>query len=172
MEPTANKPFAATPVLRGYCARTDASGVAEILGDSPEAGQWSPASEAEMSGSGRLHILVSEVGELESASELVGYISARQVVDEGEILNLAVRGSWRRRGAGSQLLRGMLRRLLLHKVTRVYLEVRESNQPAISLYEKHGFHRTGRRRGYYRDPGEDALLFERRLPAGGEPHEC
>jgi ribosomal-protein-alanine N-acetyltransferase len=164
----ASKPAAATPVLRGYRAQTDASGVAEILGDSAETAQWSPPSEAEMSGTGLVHILVSEVGDLESASQLVGYISARQVADEGEILNLAVRRSWRRRGAGAQLLRGMLRRLLLNQVTRVYLEVRESNEPAISLYEKHGFHRTGRRRGYYRDPVEDALLFERKLPTGGE----
>jgi ribosomal-protein-alanine N-acetyltransferase len=174
MERIASKLAAASPVLREYCASTDASGVAGILGDSPEAAQWSPPTEAEMSGSGLVHILVSEAGELESAFQLVGYISARQVADEGEILNLAVRRSWRRRGAGAQLLRGMLRRLLQNQVTRVYLEVRESNQPAISLYEKHGFQRTGRRRGYYRDPAEDALLFERKLPADDAlpGHEC
>src|SRR5579885_3067500 len=112
MERIASKLAAASPVLREYCASTDASGVAGILGDSPEAAQWSPPTEAEMSGSGLVHILVSEAGELESAFQLVGYISARQVADEGEILNLAVRRSWRRRGAGAQLLRGMLRRLL------------------------------------------------------------
>ena len=165
MEPTASKAASAATVLRAYRPETDARALAEVLRDSPEAAQWAPPTEAEMSGSGLTHVLVSE---LESPSQVVGYISARQVADEAEILNLAVRGSWRRRGAGAQLLGGMLWRLLLNQVTRVYLEVRESNQAAISLYEKYSFRRNGRRRNYYSEPVEDALLFERKL----SPDDC
>lgn len=160
MEPTASKPVSATTVVRAYRPQADREALAEVFRDTPDAAHWAPPTAAELCGPGLSHVLVSE---LESPSQLVGYISARQVADEAEILNLAVRGSWRRHGAGAQLLGGMLWRLLSNQVTRVYLEVRESNQAAISLYEKYGFRRTGRRRGYYCDPLEDALLFERKL---------
>src|SRR5581483_2339272 len=94
MERIASKLAAASPVLREYCASTDASGVAGILGDSPEAAQWSPPTEAEMSGSGRLNIFGRKMGDLKSASKWVGYISAGQWAMRGRfsILRFGDRG--------------------------------------------------------------------------------
>jgi ribosomal-protein-alanine N-acetyltransferase len=53
--------------------------------------------------------------------------------------------------------------------SKIFLEVRESNLPARRLYEKHGFHETGRRRGYYQNPAEDAILYVRDLMSRAEP---
>jgi len=72
----------------------------------------------------------------------------------------------RRRGIGEGLLEEILRRARNDGSPAVWLEVRESNRPALGLYEKHGFSETGRRRGYYAEPVEDAVLYELRLDAG------
>lgn len=162
MEPTENRPAALRGTLRRYRPAADAGEIAEIIRESAEAGQWEPPAEGEEQGSGLGHVLVTE---WETPARLAGFIYARQVADEAEILNIAVRPSFRRQGVGEQLLNGMLERLRSNQVTRVFLEARESNAPAIALYEKHGFVRNGRRRGYYSNPPEDALLFERKLRA-------
>ena len=162
MEPRGNRPPALRATLRSYRPAADAREVSAIIQESAEAAQWGPPAEAEGLGSGLGHVLVSE---RETPTRLVGFIYARQVADDGEILNIAVRPSFRRQGVGEQLLNGMLERLRSNRVTRVFLEVRESNAPAIALYEKHGFVRKGRRRGYYSNPPEDALVFERKLQA-------
>jgi len=84
---------------------------------------------------------------------VVGFALYRVVAGEGELLNLAVEPLLRRGGIGRQLLERLLG---LAEVW--HLEVRESNQAAIGLYESVGFERVGRRPGYYSD-GEAALLF-------------
>ncbi len=91
--------------------------------------------------------------------ELIGYISVYHTPDEVEILNIAVLPQLRRCGCGRRLLRLVLR--LAHKMGmhKLSLEVRASNAPAIALYEECGFVRVGRRRQYYSDTGEDALIY-------------
>jgi ribosomal-protein-alanine N-acetyltransferase len=90
-------------------------------------------------------------------------VVGRQVADEGEILNLAVRRQNRRRGEGHGLLSAILEQLHRRGVNKVFLEVRESNEVGIAFYEKMGFAETGRRPGYYRDPEEAAVLMEKKL---------
>ena len=103
-------------------------------------------------------VLVAEDG-----GNISGFLCAKHVAGDWEIENMVVAKQGRRRGVGSGLLDELLRRVRQQAGAAVWLEVRESNQPARRLYERYGFHETGRRRGYYRDPGEDALLYEFRF---------
>lgn len=99
-------------------------------------------------------------------SGVVGYVVAWLVVDEAEIANLAVEPAARRSGAGRLLLDSALGEAAARGVRTVYLEVRESNEAARSLYASRGFDEVGRRRAYYTHPREDALVLRRRLVSG------
>ena len=90
---------------------------------------------------------------------LEGYISIYHTEDELEILNLAVRPQMRRQGHGKRILRTVLRLARKMDIHRVLLEVRTGNRAAIALYEGCGFQKVGRRRNYYADTGEDALVY-------------
>ena len=92
--------------------------------------------------------------------ELAGYCSTGTVLDEGEILRIAVEETARNRKSGSALLEAVL--AAAPEVVNWYLEVREHNQAALGLYRKFGFTEIGRRKRYYRDPEEDAVLMQRR----------
>jgi ribosomal-protein-alanine N-acetyltransferase len=100
-------------------------------------------------------VLVAEDGE-----NVSGFVCAKTVAGDWEIENTVVAKQGRRRGIGSGLLDELLRRARSQSGATVWLEVRESNQAARRLYQKHGFHESGRRRGYYREPVEDAVLYE------------
>lgn len=91
--------------------------------------------------------------------EMLGYVVAWFVADEGEIANLAVaRPEWGA-GVGRRLLDAALSEAVSREVTAVYLEVRESNDRARRLYASRGFEQVGRRRSYYRRPVEDAIVL-------------
>lgn len=90
---------------------------------------------------------------------LVAYVSLYHTPDELEILNIAVRSEQRDRGHGRRLLGSALRIAEKMGIVRSVLEVRPSNIPAIRLYEHFGFKQVGKRRGYYPDTGEDALVY-------------
>ncbi len=96
---------------------------------------------------------------------VAGLLVARTVAEEAELLNIAVLPEQRRLGLGTALLAEALRRLAAAGARKTWLEVRESNQPAIAFYRQHGFTVLGRRRAYYRAPMEDALLLGRELHA-------
>jgi ribosomal-protein-alanine N-acetyltransferase len=97
------------------------------------------------------------------AGEVLGYVVAWFVADEGQIANLAVAPSGWGHGIGRSLLDAALREAVLRKATEVYLEVRDSNERARRLYRSRGFEEVGRRRGYYRRPVEDAIVLRRTL---------
>ena len=88
-----------------------------------------------------------------------GYLHLWVVAEEGSLLSMAVIPEARRQGLGSALMRQLRHRLQQHGCKEVHLEVRDSNRDAQSLYCSTGFAVTGRRRGYYADNGEDALLM-------------
>jgi ribosomal-protein-alanine N-acetyltransferase len=92
-----------------------------------------------------------------------GYALARGVLDEAEILKLAVLPRERGKGIGRGLVLKLLEVLRDTGVGKVFLECRESNTPAIVLYETTGFRNAGRRRGYYSSPQEDAVMLKRDL---------
>jgi ribosomal-protein-alanine N-acetyltransferase len=95
--------------------------------------------------------------------QVIGYVVAWFVTDEAEIANLAVTPERRGRGVGSRLLDAALTEARLAGARVVHLEVRDSNEAARALYGSRGFSAVGRRRRYYRDPVEDALLLRRDL---------
>ncbi|MGB9335188.1 MAG: ribosomal protein S18-alanine N-acetyltransferase [Candidatus Acidiferrales bacterium] len=90
---------------------------------------------------------------------IVGFLVARLVAPEIEILNLGVDPTARRRGTGRALLEAALRWGAGNGAQKAFLEVRESNQAAIQFYEVRGFQMAGRRTRYYSAPVEDALRF-------------
>ena len=98
--------------------------------------------------------------------EVLGYVVAWFVADEGEIANLAVARSAWGTGIGRALLDAALSEAAARGVTAVYLEVRESNDRARHLYGSRGFEQVARRRGYYRRPVEDAIVLRRTTEAG------
>jgi ribosomal-protein-alanine acetyltransferase len=94
-----------------------------------------------------------------SAPLAVGFLIAQCGAPEWELENVAVLPAFRRRGAGAALLSTLLQQARARRAERVLLEVRASNQSAIRLYGQAGFQLLTRRRGYYQNPAEDALLF-------------
>ena len=136
----------------------DVAAVTEILRTSPEASQWTDWGFKELLGWRGVLALVSE-----HERKVCGFIISRQVAEEAEILNLAVLVAKRRRGEGGALLKAAMEELRERKVSRVFLEVRESNEAGTAFYKRQGFSKTGRRAGYYRDPDEAAIKMERRL---------
>lgn len=90
---------------------------------------------------------------------ILGYIGMWVIFDEGHITNLAVRPEYRRHGIGAFLLDNLAALAKERGVSRLTLEVRQSNIGAQLLYTKHGFTSSGIRRRYYRDNNEDALIM-------------
>ena len=99
----------------------------------------------------------------EDSGNLCGFVAANALAGEWEIENVVVASKLLRLDIASQLLRDLIRRAESAPASVLLLEVRESNLPARRLYEKHGFAEEGRRRAYYRDPKEDAILYALRF---------
>jgi len=131
----------------------DIETVLAIQSVSPEIAQWT-AADYERIARGEMAGWVAE-GE----AGIVGFLVARALTGETEILNFAVRQDARHRGVGTALLTKALDWSRSVGADRVFLEVRASNEPAIQFYESHGFAPAGRRPRYYSAPPEDALLL-------------
>lgn len=91
--------------------------------------------------------------------EVVGYVSFTIIIDECQIVNVATSQDYRKMGVGKSLIEELLSYAKKSGVSKVYLEVRESNLPAISLYEKYGFEIVGVSKNHYSQPTENALLM-------------
>ncbi len=103
-------------------------------------------------------VLVSEEG-----GDLTGFLVARALGSEWEIENIAVAITQQRRGIATALLNEFVETARRRGIGRIFLEVRESNQAAQALYERCTFRAAGRRRAYYNDPTEDAVIYQRRV---------
>ena len=90
--------------------------------------------------------------------EVVGYVGSQTVLQEADMMNIAVADTHRRRGIAKMLVEELIRQLDAYQLT---LEVRASNAPAIALYEALGFQQVGLRKNYYRKPKEDALILRK-----------
>ena len=102
--------------------------------------------------------LVAQAGE-----RVLGYVGMMHVLDEGYISNVAVAPTERRQGIASTLIGELLSCAEKLELSFVSLEVRVSNAPAISLYERMGFLPVGLRKGYYEQPREDAIIMTKTL---------
>lgn len=106
----------------------------------------------------RHEFLVAEQNET-----LLGYVGMMHVLDEGYISNVAVAPEARRKGVASALIREMIDRAKTLELAFLSLEVRVSNEPAIALYGGFGFEPVGRRKNYYEQPREDAIIMTKYL---------
>jgi ribosomal-protein-alanine N-acetyltransferase len=96
----------------------------------------------------------------EYKGDVAGYAVFWAVMDQGELGNVAVDESFRGRGIGSKLIKAVLERAYERGVQEVFLEVRKSNVRAQELYKSFGFSEVGRRKNYYLEPLEDALVMK------------
>lgn len=95
--------------------------------------------------------------------QVVGYVGSQTVIDESDMMNIAVHPDHRRRGVAEALVENLSDALRQRESKALTLEVRVSNDPAIRLYEKLGFAQVGKRPNYYRNPKEDALILRKVL---------
>lgn len=99
----------------------------------------------------------------EREEKVVGYIGSQSVPPEADVMNLAVAPEYRRQGIGRALLETLIRLLHNGGMESLTLEVRETNMPALALYTALGFREVGRRKKYYVNPTEDALILRKEL---------
>ena len=95
-----------------------------------------------------------------SGEALVGFLAMQETLYELEVVQIAVRKEWQGRGIAGQLLE------TVPQEKEVFLEVREGNTPARTLYQKQGFKEIGCRKGYYHAPTEDAIMMKREANEG------
>lgn len=122
---------------------------------------WSRRAFAGLIGNPAVLFLAAFANDATTGGDLLGYVVAWFAADESEIGNLAVAPSARGRGVGAALLDAALAEAVRRGAAMTYLEVRESNVAARRLYASRSFAELGRRRKYYHNPTEDALVLGR-----------
>lgn len=144
---------AVRPLLFGDIPR-----VVGLAATCPEAAQWTPSAY-------EIHFEDIRGWIIEERERLIGFLALRVIVaaHEAEILNIAVEARSRRKKLATALLGAAISYCVSRSVQAVFLEVRESNTPALSFYKNHGFSVSGRRPGYYRNPDEAAISMARSL---------
>jgi|SRR5271156_171166 len=135
----------------------DIHSILAIQAACPEIAQWN-ASDYERATQGEM------AGWVSAAVVVAGFLVARRVAADVEILNFAVRPDARHRGVGAALLQSTLDWARSFSAEQAILEVRSTNETALRFYEHHKFQIVGRRRSYYSSPADDALLLTLRLP--------
>jgi ribosomal-protein-alanine N-acetyltransferase len=112
--------------------------------------------------------IASELGNIWSywvvaldGERVVGYIGSQSSADETDVMNVAVHPDYRRRGIAESLIDVLIRELKNRGSHALMLEVRDSNEPAIALYEKLGFQQVGLRKNYYHNPKEHARILRK-----------
>ncbi len=118
----------------------------------------------------RTYLVAAESAPGSAGTRLIGYVGIAVVGDDADVQTLAVEPGRRSRGLGRTLLRRGLAVAAERGARQIHLEVRADNSAAISLYDAEGFRRTGKRRGYYRNPAGssvDAILMRRQLLVAG-----
>ncbi len=136
----------------------DVEAILAIQAVSPEIAQWTMW-DYERVAKGEMAGWVAE-----ESAEVIGFLIARQVSSDVEILNLAVGPGARRTGVGGSLLEHAIDWSRAFNAEKVLLEVRASNLAALQFYERHHFYATGRRPRYYTSPPDDALVLTLKLP--------
>lgn len=119
---------------------------------------WSYSAICDFSNQQTSRILVAKIGFV-----VVGYITYSVVLDEIQIANVATHPDYRRIGVAEKLLTFLYEKAVKDNMSFITLEVRQNNAPAIKLYEKCGYTEVGRRKNYYKNPTEDAILMNHDL---------
>jgi ribosomal-protein-alanine N-acetyltransferase len=155
---TPTEPSGSSVLVRALTPQ-DLGPVQILMAQCPEAAQWSIQ--------GLLGLFSASdrawIAECDRSKTICGFLCTRIVSDQAEILNLAVSPQCRRAGHASALLREALSEFRRLNISSVFLEVRESNLPAIRFYERCGLANNGVRPGYYRNPTEAAILMMKKF---------
>jgi [ribosomal protein S18]-alanine N-acetyltransferase len=138
----------------------DVESILQIQAKCPEVAQWTSWDYARVA-RGEM------VGWVAEDAVVAGFLAARRVGADMEILNLAVKEDARRARVGGSLLREALKWGASFQAEKAFLEVRASNSVALKFYERYGFQTTGRRQRYYVAPVDDALLLTLELSHDG-----
>jgi [ribosomal protein S18]-alanine N-acetyltransferase len=148
-----------TPALQAHIRPATAADIPAMMAlekHAATAAHWSATQyEAAFSSEGPFRVVLI----IEEGIGIEGFIAGRELGNEWEIENIAVASPARRRGLGNRLLGKFLDLVRGRGAESVFLEVRESNFAARRLYEKWAFVESGRRRNYYREPEEDAIIY-------------
>lgn len=149
------------PIAIRYATVRDITEMLRLERSSRGAAHWSESKYQSLIGAKDADIsTLALVAEWEANPAVVGFLVARHLAPEWELENIVVAHEARGKGIGTRLIQELLARAQQSNSHTVFLlEVRESNAAAISLYEKLGFQQTGRRKSYYSNPIEDALLY-------------
>jgi ribosomal-protein-alanine N-acetyltransferase len=150
----------------------DIPGILNLERQSATAGHWTEAQYRrafQPGGPPRLALVVdggspSSAGTGAHSPAIMAFLIAQHLAPEWELENLVVAANVRRKGLGKRLLRALLDAARKTNSTSVFLEARESNFAARTLYEQAGFEQSGRRPFYYTNPSEDAILYRQTLP--------
>ena len=132
----------------------DLAAILQIDRESPTAAHWPDTAYQDALKQPARLVLVAEGQE-----GTLGFLVASMAAVEWELENIAVMSSARRRGVGRALLNALIDLARAAGSTEIRQEIRASNLPAQRLGQSVGFVQQGRRKGYYRDPDEDAFLF-------------
>jgi ribosomal-protein-alanine N-acetyltransferase len=163
MTPADTDPSGSSVVVRALTPQ-DLGPVQSLLAQCPGAAQWSIQSlRGLFTASDR-----AWVAECDRSNSICGFLSARIVSDQAEVLNLAVSPECRRAGHAGALLREALSEFRRFHLSSIFLEVRESNLAAIRFYEQCGFAKNGMRPAYYRNPNEAAILMMKKFTDEGQ----
>ncbi|WP_395946158.1 ribosomal protein S18-alanine N-acetyltransferase [Caedibacter taeniospiralis] len=111
-------------------------------------------------------------GLFDSNNHLIAFVIVSVIFDEAEILNFSVAKRYQHQGFGQRLLAYLMNHLSYKQTEKLFLEVRVSNIPAISIYKKYGFQQISIRKNYYRvgDKHEDAMVLQATLQTQSSPH--
>jgi ribosomal-protein-alanine N-acetyltransferase len=153
--------FAPAAFVEGVTARETAT-LAEIHADAFRR-TWSAHDFASLMSDPSVFALAIRLRGILGGTRTAGFVLVRFAADEAEILTIAVRARYRRKGYGRMLMDDVIRRLYREHIARLFLEVDRANAAAVSLYRSLGFEVAGERRNYYSDPaaGDGAALVMR-----------
>ena len=121
---------------------------------------WSEKSFQDSIGREDTIFLVCAESQQVQSHRIVGYIGMYLSFGEGEITNVAVSSVYRKKGYGQALIQAAMAEAKKQNAESILLEVRKSNEPAISLYKRNGFEEIGIRKNFYERPTEDAILMK------------
>ena len=139
----------------------DIPAILALQRQSPTSAQWTEAQYRDfVSPDGRQRLMLAAEA---TTSGPLGLLVAHHIGTEWELENIVVAASSRCGGIGRRLVTALIERAKQSNSETVFLEVRDSNVAARALYEKCGFRQTGRRKSYYSNPLEDAILYRLNL---------
>lgn len=138
--------------------KSDLASILAIQAKCPLAAPWVETDYQRLGMSHHGIILAAEL-EMATTPKVVGFAVFHRIIDEAELLNLAVDPEHQQQGVARALLENARERLRKMGTKRVFLEVRPSNKPALELYYSMGFGLHSNRKGYYQNPPEDAYIL-------------